>query len=330
MKNALLFLCFLAITTQFFAQTPSLQAAMEKEKTVATPSVNPEEEAIKKVVIAETDAYVARNFNAWAACYVDAPTTSMIFTPNGNPGAMLSNTDFQKIAKGMKGWMDASPQSEMQVESRNGWVSRIKDDMAWIMYDQKNIMVKTGAKLKSKELKVLEKVQGQWKITASSTVWDFKNVEYGTPNLEEEAIKSVIIKQFESFRDGDFEAWSDVFVHEPSLMWSVTNGGEPGDVLTARGWEALKATMQKGFEAKAKAPKTFSTTKVSRDQWSIQIRGNVAYVTYNQHSENEEKQTKIDSTENRVLEKINGKWKITLQASLADFKDATPPIRTKY
>jgi ketosteroid isomerase-like protein len=291
---------------------------------------NKEEEAIKKVVIAETDAYIKRDAKAFLACYVEGTAFTFMGTPNGNPGSIMAGTDIQKFSKGMAGMMETNKVSEMLVESRDGWVCRIKGEMAWISYDQKNIMVKTGAKIKSKELKVLEKVDGQWKITSSSTVWDFAHAEYSTPNLEEEAIKAVIIKQFESFRDGDFEAWQDVFVHEPYLTWSVTNGGEPGDVLTARGWDALKEIMQKGFEAKAKAPKTPNTTKVSRDQWNIQIRGNLAYVSYNQHSENEEKQTKINSTETRILEKIKGVWKITTQTSLADFKDATPPIRTKY
>lgn len=295
------------------------------------PTPNPEEETLKKVAFAETDAYVKRDFKAWADCYMDAPTTSIILTPNGNPGGLIANTDFQKISKGMKSWMDASPQSEMQVESRTGWVSRIMDNMAWISYDQKNIMVKTGAKIKSKELKVLEKAQGQWKITSSSAVWDFEHTEYGTPNLEEEAIKQVITNQTEYWLDRNLEAWSEGFIHEPYLTWSVTNGGEPGDVLTARGWDALKGLMKNWFESANKEfPKEMRKSKLTTDQWQIQIRGNVAYVSYNQHSENDEKKTKLDSTETRVLEKINGVWKIALQATLADFKDATPPIRSKY
>ena len=69
---------------------------------------------------------------------------------------------------------------------------------------------------------------------------------------------------------------------------------------------------------------------ITRDQWQIQVRGNTAYVSYNQHAENAEKQTKGDVTETRVMEKINGVWKIAMQSSLGNFKHATPPIRTKY
>jgi hypothetical protein len=316
MKNVLFFFCLLATTSQVSAQTPS---------------VKEDEEAIKKVAIAQTDAYIKRDFQANIACYVGSQAYYRMLTPNNNPGAVAFGTDFQKMSKDMKEWMDKKPPTEMQLTApSDGWVIRINGNMAWVGYNQYNIMVKTGAKIKSKELRVMERIDGQWKISAASSIWDFVHTEYRTPNLEEEVIKALIIKQFESFRDGDFEAWSDFFVHEPYLTWTVTNGGEPGDVLTARGWEELKATMQKVFEAMAKAPKTVNTTKVTRDQWRVEIRGNLAYVNYNQHSENEEKQTIIDTTEIRILEKIKGVWKITTQASLADFKDARPPIRSKY
>lgn len=296
------------------------------------PTPNPEEEAIKKVVIAETDAYCKRDFKAWADTHIDASTTTSMMTPNGNPGSMGASSDFQKMSKGLKRWMEASPQSEMQLTApSDDWICRINGNMASISYNEYNLMVKTGAKIKSRELRVLEKIDGQWKISAQSSIWDFKNAEYGTPNLEEEAIKTSIINETEYWLDRNLAAWSESFVHEPYLTWTVTNGGEPGDVLTMRGWEALKIFITGWFESQNKEfPKEMRKSKMTRDQWQIQIRGNVAYVSYNQHSENEEKKTKSDTTETRVLEKANGKWKIAMQATLMDFKDATPPIRSKF
>jgi Calcium/calmodulin dependent protein kinase II association domain len=150
-------------------------------------------------------------------------------------------------------------------------------------------------------------------------------------NPDEEDIKKLIVNETEMWLDQKHDAWAESFIHEPYLTWSVTNGGEPGDVLTMRGWEALNEYMGAWFKNDMSAlTKEWRKAKTTRDQWQIQIRGNVAYVSYNQHSENDEKKTKSDSTETRVLEKINGKWKITMQTTLADFKDATPPIRSKY
>ncbi len=315
MKNTLFIACILFVSNQCLAQTPSVN----------------EEAAIKQVVIAETDAYVKRDFKAWVASYVDAPTTSFTVTPNGMPGGISTSSGFQKMSKGMKAWMDASPQSEMQVISRDGWLSHVNGNMAWISYDQVNLMVKTGAKITSKELKVLDKVDGQWKISATNSIWDFNHTEYGTPNPEEEDIKAVIINETEMFLDQKKDAWAENFLHEPYITWSVTNGGEPGDVLTMRGWDALNTYMNVWFGNDMSAlVKEWRKAKTTRDQWQIQIRSNMAYVSYNQHVANDEKKTKMDSTETRVLEKINGKWKITMLTALADFKDATPPIKSKY
>ncbi len=150
-------------------------------------------------------------------------------------------------------------------------------------------------------------------------------------NTEEEAIKKVLIHETEMWLDRNLEAWSASFVHEPYLTWTVTNGGDPGDVVTMRGWEALETFMRGWFQGNtAELAKEMRKSKMTRDQWNIQIRGDIAYVSFEQHSEDDEKHTKSSSTETRVCEKTNGVWKVAMQATLADFKDATPPIRSKY
>ena len=136
-----------------------------------------EEDIVRKVAIDETDAYVRHDFQAWADCYIDAPTTSLMGTPNGNPGGLMASTGFQKVAQGIKNWMKVSPQSEMQVLKRDNWIIRVSGNMAWVTYDQQNLIVKPERKINSKELKVLEKIVGRWKIAATSTVWDFKNAD---------------------------------------------------------------------------------------------------------------------------------------------------------
>lgn len=153
-----------------------------------------------------------------------------------------------------------------------------------------------------------------------------------TPSVNsEEDIKKFIVDETGYWIDGNFEKWAEGFVHEPYLLWSVTNGGEPGDVLTMRGWESLKTFMGNWFKNyNASFAKKMKQSEVTRDNWQIQIRGNVAYVSYNQHSVNADTKQILDSTETRVLEKINGAWKIAMQTTLADFKDAVPPIKSKY
>lgn len=148
-------------------------------------------------------------------------------------------------------------------------------------------------------------------------------------NTDEEAIKKVIVTETEQWMNQNYDAWSACFIHEIYLTWTVTNGGEPGDAVTMRGWENLKAFMQDWFQQNDNEfANEMRKTKMTRDQWNIQIRGNVAFVSFNQHSDSGSQ--KMDSTETRVLEKKDGAWRVAMQASVADFKDATPPIRSKY
>jgi ketosteroid isomerase-like protein len=335
MKNALLCICFLVLTLPILAQTTSLAASMETQKTAAsmTPSVNTEEEAIKKVVTGATDAYVKRDFKTWADSYVDAATTSTIITPNGDPGSMRATSDFQKISKGMKSWMEASPQSEMQVTSCDGWICRINGNMAWISYDEYNVMVKTGAKIKSRELRVMEKIDSQWKISSQCSVWDFKNAEMPTPNLEEETIKKIISEEGIAFSQGNVDAFMDTYHAVPYLLWTVTNGMEPGDVLTFRGPEELKTFAQSLPWFKSFDPKNVQkhpTDTSLRDNWNIQFKNNIAIANFDEHWINDKEKQKLNLTGIKILEKINGQWKIIMTSALADFKDATPPIRSKY
>ena len=156
-----------------------------------------------------------------------------------------------------------------------------------------------------------------------------------TPSVkeDEEAIKKVIISETETFREGNIEAYMAHYAKESYAFWSVTNGMEPGDVIAFRGYDALKAFIEKlpwFANYNPTTAKGADMSGLSRDNWIIQLRGNIAYVSFNEHSEDTAKQTKIDIINTRVLERINRQWKITMLTALADFKDATPPIRSKY
>jgi hypothetical protein len=236
---------------------------------------------------------------------------------------MRATSDFQKISKGMKGWMEASPQSEMQLTApSDGWLCRINGNMAWISYDEYNVMVKTGAKIKSRELRVLEKMDGKWKISSQCSVWDFSKTEMPMPNPEEGR----------AFQRGNLEAFMGFYVNAPHVLWTVTNLGEPGDVLTYRGYDALKGYAESMPWFKTFKPEDAQkpVSDAQRDNWQFQFRGNIAMVNFEEHWINDKTKAKVDATVIKNFERINGQWKLITTSALADFKDATPPIRSKY
>ena len=69
MKNALLLFCLLCLTTQLWAQTPSVNSE--------------EEEAIKKVIISGTEAWIEGNLEAYTSLFVNKPYFLWAVT-NGN------------------------------------------------------------------------------------------------------------------------------------------------------------------------------------------------------------------------------------------------------
>lgn len=154
--------------------TTSLLLA-QPNRAVAQTTNSQEEEAIKAVIIGETDAYVRRDFEAWVSFYVDSPQTSGSLTPNSAPGTVIYRQGFTEMKQRMKAWMAMSPKSEMTSDGRDNWNIKIGGNMAWARFVQHTTLVATNTKIDLVELKVLEKINGQWKLSTSATIADFKN-----------------------------------------------------------------------------------------------------------------------------------------------------------
>lgn len=210
MKNSLLFCFIILCFSSTYAQTPS---------------VKEDEEAIKKVIISEFDAYVARDFKTWADTYVDAPSTTFMVTDANTPGSLFVLSDFQKISKGMKGMFDSGSKSNMSLANRDGWIIRIKGDMAFAIYNEEFLMA-NGTKIKAKTQKVMERINGQWKIATTAVIGDYNNAVIPTPNPDEEVIKKALNNETLTFHTNPQETFSKHWVLNNStfLMGTWNNG----------------------------------------------------------------------------------------------------------
>lgn len=148
---------------------------IQPNRAIAQTANSGEEESIKAVIIGETDAYARRDFDAWVSFYVDSPQTSYALTPNSGPGTVVFRQGFQEMKQNMQRWMKLSPKSEMTSEGRDNWSIKVVGNMAWARFVQHTTLVATNTKLDLVELKVLEKINGQWKISTSAAIGDFKN-----------------------------------------------------------------------------------------------------------------------------------------------------------
>ncbi len=164
-KSILTLLTVFAITSISLAQPDQAFAQ----------TITDDEAAIKAAIIGQTDAYIRRDFDAWVTFLVDSPQTSRALTPNSSPGTVIYRQGLAEMKQNMKRGMLASPKSEMTSDGRENWNIKINGNMAWAWFLQHTTLVATNTKLDLVELRVMEKIDGQWKISTSATIGDFKN-----------------------------------------------------------------------------------------------------------------------------------------------------------
>lgn len=167
MKKKILFILLLTALTGFaFAQNSSEQEA--------------EISAIKKAILGEFDAYINRDFQAWVNAYVDSPQNVYMITPGRSAGQLVYRIGFEKMKTASEALFKIPIKGQFDIIDRKEWNFKIVGDVAWVSYRS---TFKMGEDLiPAAELKVFEKIGGQWKISASAAIGDYKNATPPIPS----------------------------------------------------------------------------------------------------------------------------------------------------
>src|ERR1041385_6349955 len=126
------------------------------------------------------------------------------------------------------------------------------------------------------------------------------------------AIKEVIAKETESFFAVNKQGWADCWLQVPYAYWSYSDSTATSFVQGWGGDNGLVKTFEQYFKT-AKPSKAV----ITREWLDIKVYGNGAYARYFQNVKDE-----IDhdvTSEMRVLEKINGKWKVICVGAIAKY-----------
>ncbi|MBK8023199.1 MAG: nuclear transport factor 2 family protein [Chloroflexi bacterium] len=126
-----------------------------------------EETAVMQVIEAESRAFWLKDFDAWADCWLHSPAIRMMGW--WAAGGIRVTEGWEALSAGMRQVMDASPEpnptaSQVRRERIN---LRVRESMAWVTFDQygadtgDSSMDMPGL---SRETRILEKHDGQWKI----------------------------------------------------------------------------------------------------------------------------------------------------------------------
>jgi hypothetical protein len=121
-----------------------------------------EQEAIKKICIAETEAYVNMDYNTWASCHVQSPEEQLAW--NNPDGSFGVESGWEKISNGMKDWFKTATKEILKLSSDN-YVFVIRGDMAFVSFDRSSQNAE-GKTTLIHEYRTLLKKAGEWKILA--------------------------------------------------------------------------------------------------------------------------------------------------------------------
>lgn len=146
-----------------------------------TPAFDEETEkaAILKTIVAETEAFYRRDYNAWKENFVQAPYAFQGW--NNRDGSFAASTGWEAIDGRIGDYIKNNPlqkgevTAHPRVERRNMIVKFFSPDLAYLVWDQYNGDKEAKTFTLSKDERLMQKESGQWKIVNVSAFWDYKN-----------------------------------------------------------------------------------------------------------------------------------------------------------
>lgn len=126
------------------------------------------QEAIKKVCLAETQAFLDLDFDTWASYHVQSADEQLAWNnPDGTYGAQ---SGWKEISEGMKAWFKEAKKENLK-QSQDNFSYVIHGDMAFVAYNT-NSQNTEGKTTKLRDFRTLLYSNGQWKILAVQSFAD--------------------------------------------------------------------------------------------------------------------------------------------------------------
>lgn len=136
-----------------------------------------------------------------------------------------------------------------------------------------------------------------------------------SPQNEKDNIKAVLKEESDGWWEKDFKKFSKNWAHEDFVR--RMGWWKEGGISVVEGWDDI-AERTKNSMAKFPDPSPQITT---RKNWNIRISDKMAWVTFDQYGKNtgeDDMEMPGLSHESRILEKINGEWKIVYMGYLLE------------
>ena len=155
MKRRLVLAMLVAVHTAVFAPRALAQ--------------NPgDEDAIRRVLLAETDRFFARDFDGWASTFVQVPAAVQAW--NNADGTYTHRLGWETISARIREIIKNNPAPDTRPMVRENFVFRHYGNAAFVTFDKYIGDRKTVKPIR--EIRVVERVGAEWKIVCLVALMD--------------------------------------------------------------------------------------------------------------------------------------------------------------
>lgn len=267
------------------------------QHTYTTPeNTQTEEEIIKTKLRQETiDVYAGKDVTS---SFIDSPKTFRGWNTRTGYSVKFGVTDIKKENDVTFGYRPR----EMNPINENFTFKFYTPNVALVIYDQ---YLYGKPQIPSKEMRMLEKVNGTWKIAGLLALWDYSDNAFEKGN-----VRKTIEAETNAYHAGDVEAMNKQWAYNASYVERQQEYFKKMGVPVYLKGDALRAF---GEQFKKVHKPTGQTYKIS--DYEAHVGTTNAWVTYTQETFNADGKVANKTREMRILERVDG-WKIVAMSNV--------------
>ncbi len=153
----------------------------EQKEIVSAPTASfnedAEKAAIMKTIESETSSFYKRDYDGWKQNFIQKEYAFQGWS--NSDGSFDASVGWRAIDQRIGEYIKNNPVKEGEsvhprVERRNMLVTFLADNVAYLVWDQYNGDKENKVFTVSKDQRIMEKENGQWKIVNVSSFWNYK------------------------------------------------------------------------------------------------------------------------------------------------------------
>jgi hypothetical protein len=255
-----------------------------------------EEESLKKMLGQETiDVYAGKDVSG---DFVDSPKTFRGWNTRTGYSVKFGVADIRKENDATFGYRPR----EMKPINENFIFKYYGNNAVMVTYDQ---YLYGKEQAPSKEMRMLEKVNGNWKIAGLLALWDYSDNAFEKGN-----VRKTIEAETNAYHAGDVDGMNKQWAYNASYVERQQTYLKTLGVPVSLKGDALRAFGEQ-FKKVHKA--TGQTYKIS--DYEAHVGTTNAWVTYTQEVYNADGKVSNKTREMRILERVDG-WKIVAMSNV--------------